>query len=268
MIDEAQRPVLGARFGWWWLDIAKAMLPVYLASPHCKETKSIDIPKGEKGPFTIFNIKPAWGTSVDKLPRERQEALCLHWYVEYYGEHAFRYELHGRRGFTSNGSNAKVDYEHGKPFHKLTNAQIQMLAILHKARQDKRPFAYTVSLLEDIANAQIVKDMQEKAKVGWTEPRLINFNLKQCADADILDRIASLLKCERARLGIPSPHVNAGKKNAACKTGKPFTPIEALDVWTRLPRAEAAATGYAEKQARDARKAIAELVRETNPAGL
>ncbi len=257
------------------------MLPVYLASPHCAQTKSFNkIPKGEKGPFTMFNMNPEWGTSVDKLPRKHQEELCLMWYVEYCSEHAFRYELQARRGFISNGSNSAVDYEHGKPFHKLTNKQIEMLVILENtrlknqpsavtaSRRKKKPFAYTVSTLEDIANPLIVNGMAEQVKLGWTEPRLINFNLKQCADTEILTRLGSFLRCERARLGIPAPHVNEGKQNAASKTGKPFTQIEALDVWTRLPRAEAAATGYAEKQARDARKAIAELVRETNPAGL
>lgn len=268
MIDEAQRPALGARFGWWWLNIGKALLPLYLESPHGKATKSLAIPKGKKGPFTASNTKPEWWKSVKELPREHQEALCLHWYVEHYSEHAFRYELHGRRGFTSNTSKAEVDYENGKPFHKLTNAQIEMLAIVHNTRQAKKPLAYSVSRPEDIGNPQIIQAMQEQAKLGWTEPMLIHFNLKGCADADILGRIASHLKCERWRLGVPSPHVNTGKKNAACKTGKPFTEIEALDVWTRLPRAEAKSTGYAEKQAREARKAITELSRETNPAGL
>lgn len=279
MIAESQKPVLGARFGWWWLDIAKAMLPVYLESSHCQQAGRIDIPKGEKGPFTIFNIKPEWVTSVDKLPREQQEGVCLHWYVEYCSEHAFRYELHARRGFTRNSSKAKPAYGFGKPFHELTNKQIEMLAIRDERReklsfpyfgkeQDKRRFAYTMSRAEDIADAQIVKGMRDKAKLGWTEPRLISFNLKERADTDILDGIATVLRIERERLGIPSPHVNANKKHAACKTGKPFTKIEALDVWTRLPRAEAMKTGYAEKQAREARKAITELFGETNPPGL
>lgn len=279
MIDESKRPALAARFGWWWLDIAKAMLPTYLASPHCEQTKALEIPKGEKGPFTFFNIKPEWGKSVDKLPRKQQEEFCLHWYIEYYSEHAFRYELHARRGFTRNGCNTPANFQYGKPFHELTNRQIEMLVILHNTRQknqpsvdtgcdqNKRPFAYTVSTLEDIANPQIIKAMRDKAKLGWTEPRLINFNLKQCADVDILKRLEGFLRIQRAILGIPNPHVNAGKKNAASKTGRPFTSIEALDVWTRLPRAEAVKTGYAEKTAREARKVIAELFGETNPVG-
>ena len=225
MIKEEQRPKLAACFGWWWRDISKAMLPVYLASPHCAQTKSFNkIPKGEKGPFTMFNMNPEWGTSVDKLPREHQEALCLMWYVEYCSEHAFRYELHARRGFTSNDSNAAVDYEHGKPFHKLTNEQIQMLVILHNTRlknqplavtakgRKKKTFAYTVSALEDVANPQIVEHMAEQARHGWTEPRLINFNLRQCADNEILDRLGSFIRCERMRLGIPSSAWEHGKE--------------------------------------------------------
>jgi hypothetical protein len=223
----------------------------------------------------ILNLKLENVKSVHELPRKIQEAACLKWYVDYYTEHAFRYELQARRGFTRNGCNARVAYGYGKPFHKLTNEEIQMLVILQNNQpsvdtgcdQKKKPFAYTVSTLEDIANPQIVQAMRAKAKLGWTEPRLINFNLKQCADVDILKRLEGFLRIQRAILGIPNPHVNAGKENAANKTGRSFTPIEALDVWTRLPRAEAVKTGYAEKTAREARKVIAELFGETNPVG-
>ncbi len=259
MIKPEQRRELGVRFGWWWLDIAEAMLPVYLKSPHGKTTCQIEIPPDLKGPPILTHIKPNWTTPVHKLPREEQTKLCLAWYVEYYSEHAFRYELHGRRGFTENGIQAKVAYEHGKPFHKLTNAQIEWLANRHTAQRKKQPFAYTACELKDIASPRIVESMLDKAKAGWSEPKLMSFNLKECADVEILKRIAKFLRFERARLGIPRSHGLTGKRNAASKIGTPFTQIEALDVWTRLPRTEASNTGYAEKQARDARKAIAEL---------
>jgi len=236
------------------------MLPVYLQSSHCKQTKALDkIQASENAPFTFFNIKPEWGTSVEKLAREHQKAVCSRWYVEYCSEYAFRYELHARRGFTENGSKAGLAYEYGEPFCKLNNSQIETLHISQQMQREKAPFAYTASTPDGIANPQIIQAMQEQTKLGWSEPVLIHFNLKQCADVEILDRLASFLKCERWRRGIPNPHVNAGKKRAAPKTGKSFTSIEALDVWTQLPREEAKATGYAEKQARDARKAIAEL---------
>jgi len=98
--------------------------------------------------------------------------------------------------------------------------------------------------------------MRDRQKNGWSSPRLISFNLKECRDGEILKRLEDLLRVERAQRGIPEPAMNQNRSNRKIYAGRSFTEIEALDAWTRLPRRQAAATGLDEAQSRSAKRLI------------
>ncbi len=179
--------------------------------------------------------------------KEHEEELCREWYVKHFSECAFWYELHARREFGWNAKTPQVRYAIGVPFCKLTFRQIENVASQWKQKiakdggtlADERPAAYTLSLPEQIREEWLIQSLHEKAKSGWSEPGLIAFNLKECSNREILDRLRDMLKIQRQLRGIPEPKRSTGKKRRMEKNGKSFTEIEALDVFTRLPRAEA-----------------------------
>lgn len=241
------------------------MMRLYKASPQSfHKQKAVKISPHVKGPLTIFDLKPEWMKRPPKLTREQLETLCLEWYVKHYSECAFWYELHARREFASGMKKPAVRYAFGVPFCKLTLEQIQRVEMSWRYKIEKdggalakeRPFAYVLSLPSQITDGKIIQSLREKAKLGWSEPGLIAFNLKECSNREILKRLVAVLKIQRQQLGIPEPKVNAEKKLRTAKTGKAFTGIEALDVFTRLPLAEVKKTKYDSADSRRAKRKI------------
>jgi hypothetical protein len=270
------RTPFARKFRWWWKEPgrAKAMMRLYKASPQSfHKEKAVKIPPGVKGPLPIFDFKPEWMKRPPKLTREQLETLCLEWFVKHYNECAFWYELHARREFASGMKKPAVRYAFGAPFCKLTLEQIQRVEMewRHKVKTDggalpkERPFAYVLSLPSQITDEKTIQSLREKAKLGWSEPGLIAFNLKECSNREILKRLVDVLKFQRQKRGIPEPEANAGKKLRTKKTGKAFTEIEALDVFTRLSVAEANKSAYDSAGSRRAKREIRREFPEINP---
>ena len=260
------------KFSWWWKEpgCAKAMMRLYKASPlYYGKAKEIVMPDGIE-PTPVFNLKREWHKRPKKRTQAQEEAVCLKWYVERYSECAFWYELHARRAFALEGKGGVIAYLFGVPFHKLTSEQIENVLNRHNACKGNPPterplFAYMCSYGQDVADPATVKLMREHAGDGWTAPMLFSFNLKQCRDGKILEEIEKLLRLIlRPKLQISEPPMNAGKKNRTKNTGPAFTEIEALDVFTRLPAAEAEKTGCDQAVWWRAKELIKEYFQDNN----
>lgn len=262
---------LARKFSWWWKEpgVEKAMMRLYKASPfYYGKDKEIVMPPGTK-PTPIFALKRKWFKRPKKLTPAQYQELCRKWFAEHYSECAFWYELHARRAFAVEGNNGAIAYGFGVPFHKLTTDQSANVASHHKAWKgnpptEKPPSPYVGSFGQDIADPATVKRMREVTRVGWTEPMLISFNLKQCRDGKIVEELEKLLRIERGRLKIPEPPMNAGKKNRTKNTGPAFTEIEALDVFSRLPAAQAKKMGCDKAVWWRAKKLITEYFKDNN----
>ena len=263
---------LARKFSWWWKEpgVAKAMMRLYKASPlYYGKQKQIVMPPGTK-PTPVFALKRKWFKRPKKLTPAQYEELCLKWYVEYYSECAFWYELHARRAFAAEGDKGAIAYGFGVPFHKLTSEQIERVSVHHRASKgnpppQRLPSAYVGSFWQDIADPATVKRMREATGEGWTAPMLFSFNLKQCSDDAICTKLREFFLIERRRTGTKEPTVNEGKKLRIAKKGKSFTEIETLDVFARLPSAEAKKTTFDDAVSRRAKRLIKEWFQENNP---
>ncbi len=264
------------KFAWWWKEPgkAKAMVPLYKVSPQYYHSgKMICFPPSKKGVFSIGDIKQEWLKRSPKITREQLEELSLKWYVEQYSESAFFYELHARREFGLGVEKPKLRYAFGKPFHKLTLAQIEMWQIWEKEHKrmkamttkdageptSKKPFPYVCAFPAQLSDSKILQSLNEKATSGHSASWVIQFNLKEFRDNEITEHLTKhLLAIERAQRGIPEPAVNKGKNHRNAKEGKTFTDIEALDVFHRLSPEEAKKTSYDDAVSRRAKSLIKE----------
>ncbi len=220
---------LSKRFGWWWHNPAKALRRAF--------------------------------------PDKSEDAIRRHVWPEYQRA-AFNYELASRhRG------REKPEYLLKKRFDKLTAEQmLQVRKVwLRKRRRPLRAidvFAYdeapnvTTTLRRITSNdlvlsssaatdretlVEITTRLAERRQeleqnyaraTGWTVPRLISFNLRDCGDGTIADRVRQHVREERERLDVPAPRRNKGRANRSA-AGLSFHCVEALDVWRRLNRSEA-----------------------------
>jgi hypothetical protein len=153
---------------------------------------------------------------------------------------AFNYELASRH-------NGQTKYLLGKRFDHLTQKQIgeiMRLRLWKRKWRSLEPIRFLPDTDEDwslwITWAQ---------KRGWTVPQYFTMNLAECGDTAICKTFRKHVAAERRRLAIPTPKRNEGRANRSAG-GVSFRKIEALDVWTGLPRKEAETTGYDDGQAR------------------
>lgn len=218
---------LSKDFDWWWRRPGAAMMCLYrCSSDYYYKLRMVVIPPTAKGCF-VFNIKKTWLKKPRKLEHAEIEELCRKWFVGNYSEYAFWYELHARRHFANKMDRPNPLYEFGVPFPKLTSQQLHILVSRSPTRKKPR-HAYTVSRLSDVENNRTINFMRDRQKNGWSSPRLISFNLKECRDGEILKRLEDLLRVERAQRGIPEPAMNQNRSNRKIYAGRSFTEIEAL----------------------------------------
>ena len=213
---------LTQRFGWWWREPAEA-----------------------------FRV------AFPKLSDINREAL----FRGTLNQCALNYELVARHDLKPGASPV---YEFGMPFHRLPARTMSsllcrwpndpwppmfevldegaqpdvtlMLARLHESISDDGGEA----VKREHERRAVARDRIEttEAKCGWTVPRYFRFNLGAHTTGTILTALGRWLNAQRKTFNFEKPRPNQNRANRS-KRGLSFRAIEALDVWTHLPRAEA-----------------------------